>query len=54
MLKLAFLDCTINEKCCSVGGGTGHLLFFFVPTPGDLTGQESPPPEFAIQGKKKC
>ena len=54
MLKLALLDCMINEKCCSVGGGTGHLLFFFVPTPGDLTGQESPPPEFAIQGKKNA
>ena len=24
----------------------------FVPTPGDLTTQESPPPGFAIQGKK--
>ena len=42
MLKMALLDCAINEKCYSV-----------VPTPGDLTAQEYPPPgEFAIQGKK--
>ena len=27
---------------------------FFVPTPGDLTAQESPPREFAIQGKKNA
>ena len=26
---------------------------FFRPTLGDLTAQKSPPPEFAIQGKKK-
>ena len=26
----------------------------FVPTPGDLTTQESPPPGFAIQGKKNA
>ena len=25
---------------------------FLVPTPGDLTAQESPPQEFSIQGKK--
>ena len=31
----------------------GSFTSFFVPTPGDLTTQESPPPEFAIQGKKK-
>ena len=31
---------------------TGHLPPFFVPTPGDLTAQESPSPKFAIQGKK--
>ena len=27
---------------------------FFDPTPGDLTAQESPPPEFAMQGEKKA
>ena len=32
MLKMALLDCAINEKCYSV-----------VPTPGDLTAQEYPP-----------
>ena len=33
MLKMALFDCAINEKCYSV-----------VPTPGDLTAQEYPPP----------
>ena len=43
MLKMALFDCAINEKCYSV-----------VPTPGDLTAQEYPPGEFAIQGKKNA
>ena len=43
MLKLALLDCAINEKCCSVDGGRDILPSFFVTTPGDLTAQESPP-----------
>ena len=45
MFKMALFDCAINEKCYSV-----------VPTPGDLTAQEYPPPpgEFAIQGKKNA
>ena len=42
MLKTALFDCAVSEKCCSV----------VVPTPGDLTAQESPPREVAIQGKK--
>ena len=29
-----------------------NLPTFFVPTLGDFTAQESPPREFAIQGKK--
>ena len=37
---MALLDCAINKKCCTVYGGRG---IFFVPTPGDLTAQESPP-----------
>ena len=47
MLKMALLDCAINEKCCSVDGGRGICPFFSypprefdssrVPTPGDLT-----------------
>ena len=32
--------------------GAFALFFNFIPTPGDLTAQESPPREFAIQGKK--
>ena len=42
MFKMALFDCAINEKCCSVDGGQGHLPSFFVPTAGDLTAQESP------------
>ena len=53
MLKLALLDCTINEKCCSVDGGTGHLPSFFVSTPGDLTGHEYPPPGICYPRQKK-
>ena len=33
MLKMALLDCAINEKCCSFDGRLGYL-----------TAQESPPP----------
>ena len=40
MLKMALLDCAINEKCYSV-----------VPTPGDLTAQESPPPGICHPGR---
>ena len=32
---------------------TGHLPSFFVPTPGDLTAQESPPPGICHPSKKK-
>ena len=32
---------------------TGHLPSFFVPTPGDLTVQESPPQKFADPRQKK-
>ena len=44
MLKTAQFDCSaINEKCCSVDGEQGiYSDSFFVPTPGDLTAQESP------------
>ena len=41
MLKTALFDCAINEKCCGVDGGWG--ICPLVPTPGDLTAQESPP-----------
>ena len=52
MSKTALFDSEINEKCCSVDGGWG-ICSLFRPTLGDLTAQESPPREFAIQGKKK-
>ena len=40
-IKMALpIDCVVNEKCCSVDGGRG----IFIPTPGDLTAQEPPPP----------
>ena len=32
----------------------GHLPSFFVPTPGDLTAQESPPPGICHPRQKKC
>ena len=35
MLKMALLDCAINEKFCSVDRGRAFALFF-VPTPGNL------------------
>lgn len=41
MLKVALLDCVINEKCYSVDGGRGICHLFFIPTTGDLT-EESP------------
>ena len=44
MLKMALLDCAINEKCLQSWRRTGHLPCFFIPTQGDLTAQESPPP----------
>ena len=55
MLELALLDCAINEKCCSVDGGTGQQLpSFFVPTAGDLTGQESPSPGICYPRQKNA
>ena len=36
------------------GRRTGHLPSFFVPTPGDLTAQESPAPEICHLRPKKC
>ena len=32
----------------------GAFALFFRPHLGDLTAQESPPPEFAIQGKENA
>ena len=50
MLKMALLDCAINEKCCSVDGGRGICPLFSSP-PRGIWQLESPHPwEFAIQG----
>ena len=43
MLKMAHPDCAINAKMLQCCRRTGHLPSFFVPTPGDLTAQESLP-----------
>ena len=53
MLKTALFDCAINEKCCSVNGGWG-ISSLFVPAPGDLTAQESPPPEICHPRQKNA
>ena len=54
MLKTAQFDCSaINEKCCSVDGEQGICSdSFFVPTPGDLTAQESPSPRICYPRPK--
>ena len=53
MLKMALLDCAINEKCCSVDGGRGICPFFSYP-PRVIWQFESPHPRgFNIQGQKK-
>ena len=46
MLKMALLDCAINEKCCSFDGRTAGLFDSSrVPTPGNLPSKAK---------KKKC
>ena len=42
-----------SMKNVSVLKEDAAFAVFFRPTLGDLTAQKSPPPEFAIQGKKK-
>ena len=52
MLKMALLDCVVNEKCCSVDGGRAICPLFLSP-PGGLWQLKSPHSrEFAIQGKR--
>ena len=53
MIKTALLD-LVSMKNVAVQWRTGHLPSFFVPTPGNLTAQESHPREFAIKGKKNA
>ena len=52
MLKMALLDCAINEKCCSVGGGRGICPLFSSPPRGIWQLKSPHPREFAIQDKK--
>ena len=43
MLKMALLDCAINEKCCSVDGGRGICPLFSSPPRGiDSSGVPNP------------
>ena len=53
MLKMALLDCAINEKCCSVDGGPGICPLFSSPSRGIWQLKSPHPREFAIRGKKK-
>ena len=52
MLKMALLDCAINEKCCTVDGGRGICPLFSSPPRGICQLKSPHPREFAIQGKK--
>ena len=52
MLKMALLDCVVNEKCCSGGGGRGICSLFSSPPRGIWQLKSPHPREFALQGKK--
>ena len=54
MLKMALLDCAINEKCCSVDGGWGICPLFSTPPQGIWQLQSPHTREFAMQGEKKA
>jgi len=53
MIKMAVLDCAIDEKCCSVDGGRGICPLFSSPPQGIWQLKSPHPWEFAIQGEKK-
>ena len=53
MLKMALLDCAINEKCCSVDGGRDICPLFSYPPRGIWQFKSPHLREFAIQGQKK-
>ena len=44
MLKMALLDSSINEKCCSVDGGRGICPLFLRPHPGGFDSSRVPTP----------
>ena len=52
MLKMALLDCAINEKCCSVDGGAFAL--FFRSHPGELESSRVAIPWNLPTKAKKC
>ena len=52
-LKTAVFDLAINEKCCSVDGGTGLCPLFSSPRLGMWQHKSPHPRAFAIEGKKK-
>ena len=52
MLKMALLDCAINEKCCSVDGGRGICPIFSSPPRGIWQLKSPHRREFAIHRKK--
>ena len=54
MLKMALLDCAINEKCCSVHGGWGICPLFSTPPQGIWQLKSPHTREFAMQGEKKA
>ena len=51
MLKMALLDCAINEKCCIVDGGRGICRLFSSPPRGIWQLKSPHAREFSIQGK---
>ena len=53
MLKMALLDCVVNEKCCSVDRGRGICPLFSSP-PRGIWQLKPHPREFATQGKKNA
>ena len=51
MLKMALLDCAINEKCCSVDEGGGICPLFSSPPQGIWQLKSPHPREFALPSK---
>ena len=51
MLKMALLDCVVNEKCCCVDRGRGIRPLFSSPA-REIWQLKPHPQEFATQGKK--
>ena len=52
MLKMALLDCSINEKCCSADGGWGICPLSSTPPRGIWQLKSPHNREFAMQGEK--